>query len=99
MWKADVAEIPKIAVVDDDESVRDALRSLLKSVGFKAEAFASAAELLNSGQLLGLACLILDFRMPGMSVIELQDRLAARHDGKAISFISAPAHYGAQARP
>ncbi len=98
MWKADVAEIPKIAVVDDDESVRDALRSLLKSVGFKAEAFASAAELLNSGQLLGLACLILDVRMPGMSGIELQDRLTASHDGVPIIFISAHADEEARAR-
>ena len=98
MWKADVAEIPKIAVVDDDESVRDALRSLLKSVGFKAEAFASAAELLNSGQLLDLACLILDVRMPGMSGIELQDRLIASHDGVPIIFISAHADEESRAR-
>src|SRR5438270_2729419 len=98
MWKADVAEIPKIAVVDDDESVRDALRSLLKSVGFKAEAFASAAELLNSGQLLALACLILDVRMPGMSGIEPQDRLIASHDGVPIIFISAHADDEPRAR-
>jgi FixJ family two-component response regulator len=94
----DVADIAKIAVIDDDESVRDALESLLKSVGFKAESFASAAEFLNCGQLLGLSCLILDVRMPGMSGIELQDRLVASHDGVPIIFISAHADEEARAR-
>ena len=93
-----MAESPKIAVIDDDESVRDALQSFLKSVGFRAESFASAAEFLSSGQLLGLACLILDVRMPGMSGIELQDRLIASHDGVPIIFISAHADEDARAR-
>ena len=93
-----MAESPKIAVIDDDESVRDALQSFLKSVGFRAESFASAAEFLKSGQLLGLACLILDVRMPGMSGIELQDRLIASHDGVPIIFISAHADEDARAR-
>src|SRR2546430_726828 len=57
MWKADVAEIAEIAGVDDDESVRDAPRGLLKSVGFKGEAFGSAAEPFDSGQALCLALL------------------------------------------
>jgi FixJ family two-component response regulator len=96
--EADVAEIPKIAVIDDDESVRDALESLLKSAGFKAEAFASATEFLNSGHLPGLACMILDVRMPGMSGIELQDRLIASRDGVPIIFISAHADEEARAR-
>src|SRR5713101_6519380 len=59
-----VPEIQKISIVDDDESVREALKSFLKSVGFEAEAFASAEEFLNSGHLPGAACLILDVRMP-----------------------------------
>jgi FixJ family two-component response regulator len=96
--EADVAEIPKIAVIDDDESVRDALESLLKSAGFKAEAFASATEFLNFGHLPGLACMILDVRMPGMSGIELQDRLIASRDGVPIIFISAHADEEARAR-
>ena len=91
-------EIQKISIVDDDESVREALKSLLKSVGFKAEAFASAEEFLNSGQLPGTVCLILDVRMPGMSGVELQDRLTASHDGFPIVFISAHADEEEQAR-
>jgi FixJ family two-component response regulator len=97
-WKAGVPEIHKISIVDDDESVREALKSLLKSVGFKAEAFASAEEFLNSGHLNGTACLILDVRMPGMSGVELQDRLTASHEEVPIVFISAHADEEARAR-
>jgi FixJ family two-component response regulator len=84
-----VSEIPKISIVDDDESVREALKSLLKSAGFKPEAFASAEEFLKSGHLPGIACLILDVRMPGMSGLELQDRLSASRQRVPIIFISA----------
>ena len=91
-------EIQKISIVDDDESVREALKSLLKSVGFKAEAFASAEEFLSSGQLPGTICLILDVRMPGMSGVELQNRLTASHDGLPIVFISAHADEEGRAR-
>ncbi|MFL5309840.1 MAG: response regulator transcription factor [Myxococcales bacterium] len=97
-WKAGVPEIRKISIVDDDESVREALKSLLKSVGFNAEAFGSAEEFLKSGQLAGTACLILDVRMPGMSGVELQDRLTASHDGLPIIFISAHADEDARQR-
>ncbi len=93
-----VPEIQKISIVDDDESVREALKSFLKSVGFEAEAFASAEEFLNSGHLPGAACLILDVRMPGMSGVELQDRLISSHDGVPIIFISAHADEEARAR-
>jgi FixJ family two-component response regulator len=98
MGKARVAEIQKISIVDDDDSVREALKSLLKSAGFQVEAFASAEEFLNSSQLLETACLILDVRMPGMSGVELQDRLATSHGGLPIVFISAHADSEARAR-
>src|SRR3989442_7958983 len=97
-WKAGVPEIQKISIVDDDESVREALKSFLKSVGFKAEAFASAEEFLNAGRPNGTACLILDVRMPGMSGVELQDRLSASHGGVPIVFISAHADEEARTR-
>src|SRR5256886_16117174 len=97
-WKAALPDIQKISIVDDDESVREALKSLLKSVGFEAEAFASAEEFLNSGHLCRTACLILDVRMPGMSGVELQDRLTASRDGVPIIFISAHADEEARAR-
>jgi FixJ family two-component response regulator len=93
-----VAEKLRIAVIDDDESVRDALKSLLKAAGFKAEAFSSALDFLDSCQLAGLACLILDVRMPGMSGIELQDRLTTADHGVPIIFISAHADEEARAR-
>jgi FixJ family two-component response regulator len=95
--KARVAEIQKISIVDDDESVREALKSLLKSAGFQADAFASAEEFLNSGEF-ATACLILDVRMPGMSGIELQDRLYTSHPGLPIVFVSAHADEEARAR-
>jgi FixJ family two-component response regulator len=97
-WKARVAEILKISIVDDDESVREALKSLLKSVGFQADAFASAEEFLGSGELPRTACLILDVRMPGMSGVELQERLSVSHRGLRIVFISAHADDEARAR-
>jgi FixJ family two-component response regulator len=97
-WKARVAEILKISIVDDDESVREALKSLLKSVGFQADAFASAEEFLGSGELPRTACLILDVRMPGMSGVELQERLSGSHCGLRIVFISAHADDEARAR-
>jgi two-component system response regulator HydG len=60
-----------ISIVDDDASMRDAIRGLLRSAGFDAEVFASAEEFLRSARLHGTSCLVLDVRMPGMSGIEL----------------------------
>jgi FixJ family two-component response regulator len=64
-----------IAIVDDDDLMRNALQGLLKSVGLPARAFASAEEFLQSGQQHQTACLIADIRMPGMSGLELQAQL------------------------
>ena len=58
-------EKPRIVVVDDDESIREALKGLLRSAGFGAETYASAEEFLRSGGLEETECLILDVRMPG----------------------------------
>ena len=80
---------PLISIVDDDESVREAIESLIKSVGLGALAFASAEEFLNSNRIEETACLILDMRMPGMSGLELQQRLATAGYGIPIVFISA----------
>ena len=66
-----------VAVIDDDESVRTALRELLRSVGLPARAFASAEDFLKSGQQREIGCLIADIRMPGMSGLELQAKLNA----------------------
>jgi FixJ family two-component response regulator len=64
-----------VAIVDDDESVRSALRGLMKAAGVPARAFASAEEFLNSGQQHEIGCLIADIRMPGMSGLDLQAKL------------------------
>lgn len=85
------SEIPRVSIVDDDESVREAIKSLLRSVGLGAEVFASAEDFLNSGDLRETACLILDVRMPGMSGLELQQHLASDNCRIPIIFITAHA--------
>jgi FixJ family two-component response regulator len=64
-----------VAVVDDDESVRTALKELLRSAGLPAQGFASAEDFLKSGQQQQTGCLIADIRMPGLSGLELQAKL------------------------
>jgi len=78
-----------ISIVDDDESVRESLEGLLKSVGFRVEAFALATNFLNSTALHVTDCLILDVRMPGMSGPELQTKLIAIQRLIPIIFITA----------
>jgi FixJ family two-component response regulator len=71
-----------VSIVDDDESVRQALDGLLRSAGLPAVAFASAEEFLRSGQLRSTACLIVDLQMPGMDGLQLQEKLS--RDGHRI---------------
>ncbi|HWO32323.1 MAG TPA: response regulator [Candidatus Acidoferrum sp.] len=78
-----------VAIVDDDDLIRDALDGLMKAAGFPALAFASAEEFLNSGEQQHTACLIADIRMPGMSGLELQSRLNEDHHRIPIIFITA----------
>ncbi len=80
---------PLVAVVDDDDSVRDSLAGLLRSVGFAAQGFASAAAFLQSDNLPGTDCVILDVRMPGMGGLELQRQLAASHPDVPVIFMTA----------
>src|SRR5580704_2203429 len=84
-----VAAPALISIVDDDESVRDALWGFLRSVGFSVNVFASAEEFLNSDQLGKADCLILDVRMPGMSGIELQRQLVSDDCKIPVIFITA----------
>jgi FixJ family two-component response regulator len=85
-----VEEKPKmVVIVDDDESVRNALQGLMKVVGLPARSFASAEEFLESGQQHHTACLVADIRMAGMSGLELQARLNAEHCRIPIIFITA----------
>ena len=78
-----------IAVVDDDESVRNAVGGVLRSVGLKPQTFASAEEFLRSDQRGQTACLITDIQMPGMSGLELQTKLATEGHRLPVIFISA----------
>jgi FixJ family two-component response regulator len=87
-----------ISVVDDDESVRESLEGLLKSVGFRVEAFALAGDFLTSKALHVTDCLILDVRMPGMSGPELQRKLIASQHPIPIIFITAHGDEAVRAR-
>ena len=77
-----------IAIVDDDESARSAIHGVLKSAGFQPRSFVSAEEFLESGQQREAACLITDIRMPGISGLELQARLAEQDCRIPIIFIT-----------
>ncbi len=70
------AEHPKVGVVDNDDDVRASIQFLLEVTGHAVETFASAADLLKAGPQ-HLACLVLDHHMPGMTGLELAERLRA----------------------
>jgi FixJ family two-component response regulator len=78
-----------VAVVDDDESVRESLPDFLRQVGFVAEAFSSAEAFLASDVVAETSCLLLDVAMPGMSGPELQRELIQRRREIPIVFITA----------
>jgi FixJ family two-component response regulator len=78
-----------ISIVDDNESFRRATAGLIKSLGYAAASFGSAEEFLRSERLDDTACLISDVQMPGMSGIELQNRLAIRGHRLPIIFVTA----------
>lgn len=78
-----------VAVVDDDESVRESLPDLLKEFGFAARAFSSAEEFLASDSVEEIRCLILDIAMPGMTGLDLQRELKRRGHQIPIIFVTA----------
>jgi FixJ family two-component response regulator len=80
---------PQVAVVDDDESVRESLPDLLRELGYEARPFDSAEALLASGAIHDMRCLILDVAMPGMSGLELHRELLLRGHAVPVIFISA----------
>jgi FixJ family two-component response regulator len=71
-----VPKTPLVAIIDDDESIRDTTKDLLESAGMAAVTFASASQLLKSRRIKSISCLVTDMRMPGMTGLELQQELA-----------------------
>ena len=90
--------VPLISIVDDDDSLRNSLDNLIRSVGFRAQGFPSAEMFLSSNQVHGTACLILDVRLPGMNGLELQRQIVAANWRIPIIFITSHADGDAQAR-
>src|SRR4030095_941691 len=86
----------RISVVDDDESMREAIKDLIGSMGLSVEDFSSAEEFLKSGRSQLFDCLILDVMMPGLSGLELQQRLKAENQPVPIIFVTA--HYSERER-
>ena len=80
-----------VAIVDDDASVRQSLCRLIRSFGYRAEAFGGGEELLTSTVLHEAACLVVDVRMPEMDGLELQRRIAADGVRAPIVFLTAHA--------
>lgn len=87
-----------ISVVDDDDSVRESLQGLIRSLGLAVRSFASAEEFLSSGQFEDTDCLILDVRLPGMNGLELQRRLVSGNQQIPIVFITAHDDEGARSQ-
>jgi FixJ family two-component response regulator len=79
---------PTVFVVDDDASVREALSSLIRSIGLQAEMFSSAKDFLQHKRAEAPACLVLDVRLPGLGGMELQRELAAGNNPIPIIFIT-----------
>jgi FixJ family two-component response regulator len=84
-----VLQDPMISIIDDDESVRMATESLVRSLGFGVSTFASAEEFLQSARLHDTWCLITDVQMPGMTGDELQSYLLEHGHELPIIFITA----------
>ena len=84
-----MSRVPVVSIVDDDDSVRTAMSSLVRSLGYEACLFASAEAFLASPHLDDTSCLIADIQMPGMSGLDLQSELHARQRYIPIIFITA----------
>jgi FixJ family two-component response regulator len=91
-----LVESVHVAVVDDDDSIRVAIKTLLESLGLCVQAYASAGAFLDSSLSQNFDCLILDVRMPVLGGLELQRRLAVANRRIPVVFITA--HYSEEER-
>lgn len=96
MLQNNTFEGARISIIDDDASMREAIKTLIGSLGLNVDEFSAAEDFLNSGGSQVCDCLILDVRMPGLSGLELQRRLAADNSQIPIVFITA--HYNDEER-
>ena len=77
-----------VYVVDDDASIRKSMNRLIRSLGYEVKTFEGAEEFLDMGATNDLSCLVLDIRMPGLSGLELQERLVEAEDDIPIIFVT-----------
>lgn len=82
-------KVPTICIVEDDESVREATKDLIRWLGYTVATFANAEEYLRSDRVAETSCLIADIQMPGMSGADLQERLIAEGRRMPIIFMTA----------
>jgi FixJ family two-component response regulator len=87
---------PLIAIIDDDESMREAIKGLVRALGYRAEAVGSAREFLGSRFVRRTSCVIADMQMPGMTGLELYQRLS--NSGKPVPTILITAYPDAGVR-
>jgi FixJ family two-component response regulator len=93
-----LSKAPVISIVDDDQSVRESVASLVRSLGHTTATFSSAEEYLDSAHFRDSSCLITDLRMPGMSGADLQARLVAQDCTIPIIVMSASGDEGVRKR-
>jgi FixJ family two-component response regulator len=84
-----VLPTPHISVIDDDDSVREAMKNLVDMLGYSVDVFASAEAFLASSRVNSTACVIADVQMPGMSGVELHRRLLAGGRPVPVIFVTA----------
>jgi FixJ family two-component response regulator len=84
-----LSKTPIVSIVDDDESVREATKGLVRSLGYSAATFASAEEFLSSDHLSETSCLIADVQMPGLNGPDLQHYLVTQGHCIPIIFVTA----------
>ena len=93
-----MAERPLVAIVDDDKSLRNATRDLLKAAGFSTATFEDAESFLGSASRASTACVVADMRMPGMTGLELYQALVASGEGIPTVLITAQPEERTQSR-
>jgi FixJ family two-component response regulator len=84
-----LANIGTVSIVDDDDAVRTATQTFVRSLGYRTAAFASAEDFLKAPERDTADCLIADIQMPGMSGLDLQRELAQKRPSLPIIFITA----------